>query len=109
MGKDTLGEFEALVLLAALRLGDRAYGLSIADEISRTAGRDSNRASVYVTLRRLEQNGLITTRREPPEEAPNGKPRRFVRVEPRAVELVGESRRALHRMWDGLEDVLGEA
>lgn len=109
MGKHALGEFEVLVLLAALRLDDEAYGLSIAEEITRTARRPAARASVYVTLRRLEKKGLISTRRERPEEAPHGKPRRLVRVEPEAVELVQEGRRALQRMWAGLEEVLEEA
>ncbi len=109
MRKETLGEFEELVLLAVLRLGERAYGLSIANEIVETAGRPAVRASVYVTLRRLEQAGLITTRRESPEEAPGGKPRRFVTVEPRGLELLRESRRSRQRMWSGLEDVLEEA
>ena len=54
MPKGALGEFEALVLLATLRLGEGAYGLSIADEISATAGRRASRASVYVTLREGE-------------------------------------------------------
>jgi PadR family transcriptional regulator PadR len=107
--RDTLGEFEVMVLLAAMRLGEEAYGLSIAEEISRTAGRSTGRASVYVTLRRLEQKGLITTRREDPSEAPSGKARRFVKVRPEAVTMVRESRRALQRMWSGLEDVLEEA
>ena len=106
MPRETLGDFEVLVLLAAMRLGEEAYGLSIAEEISKTARRTTARASVYVALRRLEKKGLITTRREEPGEATAGKPRRFVTVRPEAVALVGESRRALQRMWSGLEDVL---
>jgi PadR family transcriptional regulator PadR len=109
MPKETLGEFEVMVLLAALRLGERAYGLSIAEEISATAGRETARASVYVTLRRLEKKGLIRTRREGPERAPSGKPRRFVTVEPHAVTMVRDSRRALERMWDGLEQLMEDA
>ncbi len=109
MPKDTLGEFEVLVLLAALRLGRDAYGLSIAEEIERTAGRPAARASVYVTLRRLEQNGLISTRRESAAAAPHGKPRRFVTVKPAGLALIRDSRRSLQRMWTGLEDVLEEA
>lgn len=106
MGKESIGEFEALVLLAAMRLGPEAYGLSIAEEISKTAERPTSRASVYVTLRRLEQKGLITTERERAGTAPSGKPRRFVRVHDEAIALVQQSRRALQRMWSGLEDVL---
>ena len=106
MGKETVGEFEALVLLAAMRLGPEAYGLSIAEEISKTAGRPTSRASVYVTLRRLEKKGLVTTEREREGSAPSGKPRRFVRVTDQAIALVQQSRLALQRMWSGLEDVL---
>lgn len=109
MGRDSIGEFEALVLLAALRLGEGAYGLSIAEEISRTAERPTSRASVYVTLRRLEQKGLITTEREESRSAPGGKPRRLVRVSTDAVTRVQQSRRALQRMWSGIEDLLEDA
>ena len=108
MPKESLGEFEALVLLSALRLGDGAYGLSIADEIEATAGRLTARAAVYVTLRRLEQKGLVTTSWESPAET-DRKPRRFVKVEPEGLRQLQRSRGALQRMWSGLEDVLEEA
>jgi DNA-binding PadR family transcriptional regulator len=108
MEKDTLGEFEELVMLAALRLGNVAYGLSITREIVETAARPAVRASVYVTLRRLEQRGLISTHMEPASDAPSGKPRRFVKVKPRGLELLRSSRQSLQNMWSGLEDVLEE-
>ena len=107
--ENRLGEFEALVLLAALRLGGRAYGLSISEEIEATAGRVAARASVYVTLRRLEQKGLVTTRWESSAEADGRKPRRFVKVEPEGLRQIRRSRGALQRMWSGLEEVLEEA
>ena len=109
MSKENLGEFEALVLLAALRLGDVAYGLSIADEIEATARRVAARAAVYVTLRRLERKGLVTTSWESEVEADGRKPRRFVKVEPRGLRQLQQSRGALQRMWSGLEDRLEEA
>ena len=106
MGKHTLGELESLVLLAALRLGKDGYGLSITQEIRRTADRPVVRASVYVTLQRLEKRGLLTTRLE--KTRTGGKPRRFVTVTPEGVELLRSSRASLQRMWAGLDDVLGE-
>ncbi len=54
----SLGEFEQLVLLALVRLGDQGYGVSIHDEIVRRAGRDVTVASVYKTLERLEDKGF---------------------------------------------------
>ena len=109
MGKHALGEFEFLVLLAALRLGENAYGLSIAREIEERAGRPAARASVYVTLRRLEKKGLISTRRESSQEASRGRPRRLVSLEPEAIELVREGRQTFRRMWAGLDELLEEA
>ena len=109
MSKKTIAEFEELVLLAALRLGDQAYGLSITNEILTTAQRPAVRASVYVTLRRLEKRGLIETWHEAPEEAPNGKPRRFVKVLPQALELLRHSRLSMQRMWAGIEEVLEDS
>ncbi len=106
VSKTTIAEFEELVLLAALRLGDRAYGLSITNEILSIAQRPAVRASVYVTLRRLEKRGLIETWHEAPEDAPHGKPRRFVKVLPQALALLRDSRLSMQRMWSGIEDVL---
>ncbi len=108
MPKETLGELEELVLLAAVRLGEGAYGLSIVDELGRIARRPVSRASVYVLLRRLEQAGLIGSRRENPEEA-NGKPRRFVHLTGAGLTLLRLSRGARLRMWDGIEETLEEA
>lgn len=101
-GKERLGELEELVLLAALRIGDRAYGSAIVEELERTARRRVARASVYVLLRRMEKSGLIRTWREDAAEA-RGRPRRFVEVTPDGIALLERSRRARLRMWKGIE------
>ena len=54
----TLGEFEQVVLLAILRLGDDAYAVTVRDEILECTGRDVSRGSIYITLDRLETNLL---------------------------------------------------
>ena len=54
MPRESIGEFEQLVLLAILRLGDRAYGIPILEEIRGRTGRSVLRPAVYVALRRLE-------------------------------------------------------
>ena len=103
MGKDTLGEFELLVLLACVRLGeDDAYAVSIVDEIRQRTGRDLHRAAVYITLQRLEKKGLVSTRLGPPLAERGGKARRTVRVESSGKEAIRLSQQALQRMWVGL-------
>jgi PadR family transcriptional regulator PadR len=96
-------EFELLVLLACLRLGDdEAYAVSIADEIEARTGRHLQRAAVYVTLRRLESKGLISTHLGDPRPERGGKARRLVHVERAGRTAVGEARRNFQRMWGGL-------
>lgn len=62
--REFLGGLEEMVLLAAVRLGDGAYGAAILRELDEEAGRDVPRGSVYMTLDRLESKGLVTSRAE---------------------------------------------
>ncbi len=105
MGRDSLGEFEQLVLLAALRLGKEAYVVPIIDDIQARTGRAVTHAAVYVALRRLEKRGLVKSRLGESTPERGGKPKRFFKVTPEAVNLLRESRDALLNMWDGLETV----
>jgi PadR family transcriptional regulator, regulatory protein PadR len=108
MGQTTLGEFEQMVLLAILQLGADVYGVPIVEEIERRTGRSVARAAVYVTLRRLEKKGLLESWMGEPTEERGGKARRMVRVRPEGLRAVGESRRAMEAMWDGLEVQTGD-
>jgi DNA-binding PadR family transcriptional regulator len=103
-----LGDFEQMVLLAILRLDGEVYGVPIVDEIERRTGRNVSRAAVYVTLRRLEQKGLVASWMSEPTSERGGKPRRCVRVEPEGARVLRESRRALDGMWDGLDPALAD-
>ena len=103
MGKNALGEFELLVLLAALRLGEEnAYALGIVDDIKARTGRSARRSAVYMTLQRLEKKGLISTHLGEPRKERGGKARRHVRVLPEGVASVQETRAALENMWGDL-------
>jgi PadR family transcriptional regulator PadR len=106
MGKQGLGEFELLVLLAALRLGEHAHAVSIVDEIGERTGREVLRSAVYVTLQRLEKKGLVTTRIGEPTPERGGKGRRLVHVEVPGLEAVRETQDALRNMWGGLDPLL---
>ena len=56
-----LGEFELMVLLTIIRLGDEAYGVPLARELAKMRGRDIAIGSVYAALDRLELKGLVTS------------------------------------------------
>jgi PadR family transcriptional regulator PadR len=101
--REALGEFEQLVLLAILHLGDDVYGVPIVDEIERRTGRKVAAAAVYVTLRRLEQKGLLSSWMSDPTAARGGKARRCVAVTRAGATLLRESRQVLDQMWRGLD------
>ena len=101
--REALGEFEQLVLLAIVHLGDDVYGVPIVDEIERRTGRTVAPAAVYVTLRRLEQKGLLESWKSAPTTERGGKARRCVKVTPAGARSLRDSRRALDQMWRGLD------
>jgi DNA-binding PadR family transcriptional regulator len=103
-----LGEFEHMVLLAIMRLGDDAYAVPVREEIVRCTGRDVSRGSIYITLDRLETKGYLKSRLADPTPERGGRAKRYYALRPRAVDALKESRRALVALWSGLEAVLAQ-
>src|SRR5688500_6902105 len=98
-----IGEFEQMVLLAIAHLGGEAYGIPIVDEIERRTGRSVARAAVYITLRRLEDKGFVSSWMSDPTPERGGKARRHVKIEAEGVRALRETRRVAERMWHGLD------
>ena len=105
----SLGEFEHVILLAVLRLGDAAYAVSVLDEIVARTGRPVSRGSVYITLDRLETKGYLRSWLADPTPERGGRAKRYYALRPRALAALRESRRALVALWRGLDRVLREA
>jgi len=106
---ESLGEFELLVMLAALRLGrDEAYTVSIARDISVRTGRSVRRANVFTTLQRLEGKGLVSTELGGARPERGGRPRRLVTVEPTGIDAMRSTTRAIRSMIGGLSYVIGD-
>jgi DNA-binding PadR family transcriptional regulator len=97
-----LGEFELVVLLAVLRLGDEAYGGSILEEIARRTRRPVARGSVYITLDRLEAKGLLGSERGDPTPIRGGRAKRFFRLRPRGLRVLKRTLADLGRLQEGL-------
>lgn len=101
-----LGEFEQLVLLAVLHLGDEAYGVEIARAIEERADRRVSRSALYVTFDRLEAKHYLESELRPGGHTRGDRLRRYVRVAPAGIQALRESHAALLGMWRGLESVL---
>lgn len=109
MSRAGLGEFEHVVLITVLRLGAEAYAPAILAEIEEQTGRPPSRGSIYVTLDRLEDKGLLTSAMEPGPPQRGGRPRRFVQLTDAGMEVLRESREALLSLWRGVEERLERA
>ena len=99
---DYLGEFEHIVLLALLRLGDEAYGVTVREEIQSRTRREVSIGAVYATLDRLETKGYIRSHRGAPTPQRGGRSKRFFRVTAQGMAAVNRTQRALQSMTEGL-------
>ena len=95
MSKVRLGEFEALVLAALLRLGDQAYGVAIRREIEDRTGRSPSIGAVYTTLHRLEGKGLVTSRLGEPTPERGGRAKRYFEARPEGREALADMVRVI--------------
>ena len=98
----TLGEFEQIVLLAILRLGENAYGVTIREEIMARTQREPNPGALYVTLDRLEEKGLVRSEFGDPTPQRGGRAKRFFSVSAKGVESVARAQRSYQRLMKGL-------
>ena len=109
MPRTDLGDIEHLVLLAILRLDKDAYGIPILDEVSERSGREVSRATVYVSLKRLEQKGLVTSRLGDSTPERGGRAKRFFRLKPAGLKALRESREMFLSLWRDYESILDRA
>jgi DNA-binding PadR family transcriptional regulator len=102
-GRDYLGEFEHLIVLALLRLGDRAYGVSVRQEIEFRTKREVSIGAVYATLDRLQSKGYVTSRLGDPTPERGGRSKRFFDVTAKGVTAVQRTQHALQSMTEDLD------
>ncbi|MDX1646729.1 MAG: helix-turn-helix transcriptional regulator [Longimicrobiales bacterium] len=99
-----LGEFEQMVAAAVLRLGEDAYGVTIAEVIEQRTGREVKSGAVSVTVDRMEKKGLVRSRLGDGDDGRGGRPRRYVRLTAEGREAARESRDAMLSIWRGLDE-----
>jgi PadR family transcriptional regulator PadR len=98
-----LGELEQLVILGVLHAGREAYGVPVHDEINRRVGRELTLGTIYKTLSRLEEKGLVTSRIGAPTPERGGRRTRCYAVTPAGRRELHASVKALRRMASGLD------
>lgn len=106
MATDTyLGEFEHLVMLALLRLGDDAYGVTIRNVIEERAGRAVSFGAVYSTLRRLARRGYVVGEHGDPEPVRGGRAKKYFHLTAPGLDALRRSQERLASMSEGLSQL----
>jgi PadR family transcriptional regulator PadR len=98
-----LGEFEHIVVLALLRLSDRAYGVTVRQEIELRIRREVSIGAIYATLERLEAKGYVKSQLGDPTPERGGRAKRFFGVTTKGIAAVNRSQREIKMMAEGLD------
>src|SRR3954469_23397429 len=106
---DSLGQFEQLVLTAILNLADDAYGVTIQAKVAELAHpKPVSLGAVYVTLDRLEDKGLVSSRLSDPTPERGGRAKRCYRLEALGERALQESAVTAKRVWDVINEIWGK-
>jgi DNA-binding PadR family transcriptional regulator len=102
----TLGEFEQVVLLAILRLGKEAYGVTIRAEIAACTGREPTAGALYTTLDRMEQKRIVHSWLGESTPQRGGRAKRHFALTKGGLAAIVNAQRAYQSLMYGL-DLLG--
>ena len=103
-----VGEFEQLILLALLRLGSNAYGVTVRREIHERTGRDVSQGAVYTALNRLSEKGLVRWRVAESAPERGGRRRKYYELRPAGARVLQRSLSDVRLMAKGLSPKLTE-
>jgi PadR family transcriptional regulator PadR len=98
-----LGEFEQIVLMAVLRLGEDAYGATVRREIETRTGRRLSISGVYTTLERLEEKAYVSSWIGEPTAERGGRRRKHFALLPPGKRALRSAYTAYTEMAAGLE------
>jgi DNA-binding PadR family transcriptional regulator len=107
MSREVLGNFELMVMLALIRLGDAAYGVPISKIIEESTNREVLVGSVYAALERLEAKGFVLSEVGEPTPERGGRAKRYFRITDNGLRQVRDTRGALVKLWKGIPALQG--
>jgi DNA-binding PadR family transcriptional regulator len=102
-----LGEFELLVMLTIIRLGENAYGVPISQEIEQQTGRSVSYGTVYSTLERLQKKGFVASNLGDATPERGGRAKRYFRATSTGLRTVRETKQSLIRLWRDVRELEG--
>ncbi|HEY2038707.1 MAG TPA: helix-turn-helix transcriptional regulator [Edaphobacter sp.] len=99
----SLGEFEQITLLAILRLEEKAYGVTIREEIAACTGREPAPGALYTTLDRMEGKGMVRSWFGDATPQRGGRAKRYFAVTRMGRAVLVDAQRAYQSLLKGLD------
>jgi PadR family transcriptional regulator PadR len=103
--ENLLSNFELMVLLALIRVGDNAYGVPISREMEQQSGKSVSTASLYAALARLERKGFVKSELGEPTAERGGRAKKYFKVTSKGLSEVREVKGTLVRLWNGVVEI----
>jgi PadR family transcriptional regulator PadR len=105
--RNCLGEFEHIVVLALLRIGEGAYGVTVRKEIEVRTHREVSIGAIYATLERLQAKGYVKSSFGDPTPERGGRSKRFFHVTTTGMNAMQRTQRVLRSMTEGIRLIEG--
>ena len=94
-----LGEFQEVVLLSVLILGEEAYGVRIQEELYHEMKRHISRGALHTALTRLVDKGFLTSKMGEATSERGGRRKRVYLVTNLGKETLRETRLLREQLW----------
>ena len=98
---------EELILLSIWKLADNAYGITIRADFKKVTGRALNYGSLYNTLFRLAQRGLVTTSESAPISRQGGRRKILYTLTAQGEKALAEAQKINRLAWGKVPDLQG--
>jgi DNA-binding PadR family transcriptional regulator len=102
MKKYQLGEFEEIVILTIGILNNRAYSVSIKDEIESRLSRSVSFGALHTSLKRLEDKGFLKSFAGESSEDRAGRPRQYFEITALGKKAVQYAKDTRNELWKAI-------
>lgn len=100
-----ISKAEEMVLLAILRLGEDAYGVSIRRQIRKNTKKDYTYGTLYGLLRQMERKGYIRKIKGEPLPKKGGRSKSYFKLTPVGGRALKEAMELHERMWKDIDEL----
>jgi DNA-binding PadR family transcriptional regulator len=90
---------EERILLIVHSLGQKAYLVSIREELKKITGNYLDLGTIYVPLRRLHQRGLLDAHLGKPTALRGGKSVKYYRLNERGYRILSAQKETQEKLW----------